>query len=86
MDGRAVGIAQPRRRLHQRVEYGLQIEGGAADDLEHVSGGGLLLERLAQIIGALAQLVEQPRVLDGYHRLRRPLRQRYCHWRPTGSR
>ena len=28
-------------------------------------GRGLLLQRLAQIIGALAQLVEQPRVLDG---------------------
>ena len=42
----------------QRVEHRLQIEGRAADDLEHVGGGGLLLQRLAQ-------LVEQPRVLDG---------------------
>ena len=36
----------------------LQIEGRAADDLEHVGGGGLLLERFTQ-------LVEQARVLDG---------------------
>ena len=28
-------------------------------------GRGLLLQRLAEIVGALAQLVEQPRVLDG---------------------
>ena len=44
--------------LDQRIEHGLQIEGRAADDLEHVGGGGLLLQRFAQ-------LVEQPRVLDG---------------------
>ena len=42
----------------QRVEHGLQIEGRAADDLEHVGGRGLLLQRFAQ-------LVEQSRVLDG---------------------
>src|SRR5262249_46025592 len=51
-------VAQPRRRLDQRVEHGLQVKGGAADDLEHVGGGGLLLERFAQ-------LVEQARILDG---------------------
>ena len=57
-DGRHVGLAQPRRRFDQRIEHGLQIERRAADDLEHVGGGGLLLQRFAQ-------LVEQPRVLDG---------------------
>ena len=36
---------------------------------QNVSSGGLLLKRLAQIIGALAQLVEQPGVLDRDHRL-----------------
>ena len=41
------------------IEHRLQIEGRAADDLEHVGGGGLLLQQ------TLAQLVEQPRVLDG---------------------
>ena len=44
--------------LDQRIEHSLQIEGRAADDLEHVGGGGLLLQRFAQ-------LVEQARVLDG---------------------
>ena len=42
----------------KRVEHRLQIEGRAADDLEHVGGGGLLLQRFAQ-------LVEQARILDG---------------------
>src|SRR5262249_17408368 len=55
---RTFGRAQARRRLHQRVEHDLQVEGRAANDLEHVGGGGLLLQRFAK-------LVEQPRVLDG---------------------
>ena len=33
--------------------------------LQHLAGRGLLLQRLGQIVGALAQFVEQPRVLDG---------------------
>ena len=56
-------IAQPNRQLEQRVKYRLEIKRGAADDLEHVSGGRLLLQRFAQ-------LVEQAGVLDGDHRLR----------------
>ena len=52
------GPAKPRRSFDQSVEHGLQIESRAADDLEHVGGGGLLLQRLAQ-------LIEQPHVLDG---------------------
>ena len=40
-----------------------KIESRAADDLEHVGGGGLLLQRFPQ-------LVEQPRVLDGDDGLR----------------
>ena len=44
--------------FEHRIEHGLQIERRATDDLEHVGSGGLLLQRFAQ-------LVEQPRVLDG---------------------
>ena len=43
-----VGACLPRRAappIDQRVEHGLQIEGRAADDLEHVGGGGLLLQQ-----------------------------------------
>src|ERR1700736_863470 len=56
--GSHIRIAKAAGRLHQRVQHHRQIEGRAADDLEHVGGGGLLLQRFAQ-------LVEQPRVLDG---------------------
>src|SRR5437016_85196 len=52
------GIAQAACRFDQRIEHGLQIEGRATDDFEHVGGRGLLLQRFAQ-------LVEQPCVLDG---------------------
>src|SRR5215472_4362153 len=53
-----IRLTQLRRRLDQRVKHWLQIESRAADHLEHVGGGGLLLQRLPQ-------LVEQARVLDG---------------------
>ena len=38
-------------------QHGIQVEGRAADHLEHVGGRGLLLQRFAQ-------LVEQARILD----------------------
>ena len=44
--------------------------GEPADDVENLGCGSLLLQRLAQIVGSLAQFVEQPRVLDGNDRLR----------------
>jgi hypothetical protein len=37
-------------------EHGLQVEGRAADDLEHIGGGGLLLQRFSEIVGALAPM------------------------------
>src|ERR1043166_5752151 len=54
--------AQSGGRVHESLEYFLKIEGRAADDLEDVGSGGLLLERFAQFI-------EQACVLDGNHRL-----------------
>jgi hypothetical protein len=39
------------------MQHSLQIKGRAADDLEHVGGGGLLLQRLPQ-------LTEQPTIFD----------------------
>ena len=47
----------------------MQVECRAADDLEHVGGGGLLLQRFGKFFGALLHLVEQPHVLDRDHRL-----------------
>jgi hypothetical protein len=43
--------------LDERIEDSLKIEGRAADHLEHIGGGGLLLQ-------GLPQLVEEARVLD----------------------
>src|SRR6516225_2338833 len=56
--GGLIGITQSCGRLHQRLKHCLEVEGRAADDLEHICSGRLLLQRLAQ-------LVEQAGVLDG---------------------
>jgi hypothetical protein len=60
-----VCFPQPSGRLEERNEHRLQVEGGAADHLEYVGGGGLLLQRFRQIIGTLSQLFGQAGVLDG---------------------
>src|SRR5262245_9688209 len=57
-----IRVAKAGCRLGKRIEHGLQIECRPADDLENVGGGGLLLERFAQ-------LVEQASVLYGDDRL-----------------
>src|SRR5215469_15130128 len=58
-----------RAREHG-LEYGLQLAPRSGDDLQHFGRRSLLLQGFSEIIGALAQLVEQPRVLDGDDRLR----------------
>src|SRR5262245_32981837 len=55
---RMVCIAKARGRFDKSVQHRLQIERGAADDLEHIGGGSLLLQRFTQ-------LVEQANILDG---------------------
>ena len=57
------GLANARRVLQHGLEHRLQFAWRRTDDLEHVGGGGLLLQRFAQ-------LVEQPCVLDGDDGLR----------------
>ena len=59
-------LAQPRRRLDQVSNTGLQIERRAADHLEHVGGGRLLLR---SVRSSAPDLVEQADVLDRDHRL-----------------
>src|SRR6516225_9925690 len=39
-----IRLAKSDSRLCQRIEHCLQIEGRAADDLEYIGGGGLLLQ------------------------------------------
>jgi hypothetical protein len=56
------GLTDPRRVLQYRLEHWLQFAGRARNDLQHVGGGGLLLQRLSQ-------LLQQARVLDRHHGL-----------------
>src|SRR5580704_7344774 len=66
---RVIRFTQSRRALDDRLEDRLDMFRRAADDAEHLGHRRLPLQRLAQIVSALAQLIEQPRVLDGDHRL-----------------
>ncbi|MGC2122413.1 MAG: hypothetical protein WA652_06120, partial [Xanthobacteraceae bacterium] len=64
-----IGLTDSGSVLQDRLEYGLQLALRGADDSQHLGGRGLLLQRLSEIVGALAQFIEQPRVLDGNYRL-----------------
>src|SRR5262249_33087757 len=66
---RVVGAAKAASRFNERLQYRFEIEGRAADDLEHVGGSSLLPERLAQLLRARLHLLEQPHVLDRDDRL-----------------
>jgi hypothetical protein len=41
-----IGVAQPRRRLDQRIEHWLKIERRAADDTQHLCERRPLVARL----------------------------------------
>jgi hypothetical protein len=64
-----LGLAQRGRGLDQCREHRVKIERRAADDLEHVGGRGLLLQRFTQVLRARLNLLEQPHILDGDHGL-----------------
>src|SRR6516164_6915573 len=51
-NGRVVRVAQLRCGLDQRFQQRLQIESRAADDLEHVGYGSLLLQRFGELARA----------------------------------
>src|SRR5450432_1511331 len=52
-----------------RFQIRLRVDSGAADDLEHVGGRRLLLQRFAQVFRSSLYLVEQPNIFDGDHGL-----------------
>ena len=60
---------QPHAALHDGVKHGLQVVSELLMTSSTSRCRGLLLQRLSEIVGALAQLVQQPRVLDRDHRL-----------------
>ena len=64
-----IGIAQPRRGLDHHGKHRLQIEGRAADDLQHVAGRGLVFQRFLKIGGAGLQRAIRLGAGDGDHRL-----------------
>ena len=66
------GVANADGVLQHCCKHRLKIAGRPADDLKHLRRGRLLLQRfsevggaLGEVVGALTQFVEQPRVLDG---------------------
>ncbi len=63
------GFTKPRRVREHDLEHRLQLAGRARDDLQHLRGRGLLLQRLGELAGPRLHLVEQPHVLDRDHRL-----------------
>ena len=64
-----VSSTQFSRRAGERIHDSFEIERRPADDLQHVGGRGLLLQRFREIAGARLHLVEQPHILDRDHRL-----------------
>ena len=60
----AISAAEFDCRGNQCAEHRLQIERRSADDLQHLGGRGLQLQRLRQIARARLHLVEQAHVLD----------------------
>src|SRR5262245_25446697 len=64
-----VGPAQLFGVRQQGFEYRLQLAGRTRDNAKHLGRRRLLVQCLAQIVGALSQLVEEPRVLDRDDRL-----------------
>ena len=63
------GAADPRGIFEQLPEDRVQFACRRADDLQHVGGCGLMLQRFAQVGGFRLHLFEQAGVLDGDHRL-----------------
>src|SRR5437867_12057076 len=64
VDDSTVGATEPRCVLDERLQDGLEVERGAADDLQDFAGGGLLLKRVGQARVPGLELLEQPNVLD----------------------
>src|SRR5262245_20987135 len=55
-NGGYICVAQPSRRLNQRIEHFLQLEGRAADHLEYVASSSLLLEGVSKLLSCLVPL------------------------------
>src|SRR6516162_553557 len=59
------GFADTYCVFQHGLEYWFQLAGRAGDDAQHLRRRCLLLQRFGEISGALAQFIQQPRILDG---------------------
>ena len=69
VDHGLIGIAKPGGGLDHRIQHRLQIEGRAADDLQHVAGRGLVFQRFLKIGRAGLQRAIRLGAADRDHRL-----------------
>jgi hypothetical protein len=60
-----LGVANSNSILQHGFKYRLQFTWRRTYDVQHIRRSRLLFQRLAKIGGALTQLIEQTRVLDG---------------------
>ena len=68
-DRATVRPAQLNRSADESIEYRLQVESRPADDLEHIGGRCLLLQRFLEVARLGLHLVEQTHVFDRDHGL-----------------
>jgi hypothetical protein len=68
-DQRPLGPGQAGGVLDESLEHGLEVEGRAADRLEHFAGRRLLLQALGEVAVANLALLQQAGIVDGDHRL-----------------
>src|SRR5215510_13961808 len=59
-----INPTNPCSALDDSIKHRLHVCRRAADDAEHLSGGGLMLQRLAQFGVAFLDLLKQPHVLN----------------------
>ena len=69
LDISKLGVADADGVLQHGCKHWLKIARRTGNDLQHIRRSRLLLQRLGQVIGALAQLIQQAGVLDGDHSL-----------------
>ena len=62
-----INPANPGGALNDSVEHRLHVGGRSADDAKHLSGRGLMLQRLAQFCVALTKFPKEPNVLNSNH-------------------
>ena len=65
--GAVACLAEPRGIREHGTKHRRELAGRAGDDLQHFRGRGLLLQRFAQVGGALLLGLEQPDILDRDH-------------------